>query len=84
MGNIWAFINTSTEMHQVGRDGNRNNQSTRTVTRYREGRNHMAIDGFLLRYSDVVLNMALGLSHQTKGCGDAARAAVLGNTAPAP
>lgn len=28
----------------------------------------MAIDGFLLRHSDVVLNLALRLSHQTKGC----------------
>lgn len=28
----------------------------------------MATDSFLLRDSDVVLNMALVLSHQTKGC----------------
>lgn len=28
----------------------------------------MAIDGFLLRHSDVVMNMVLEPSHQTKGC----------------
>ena len=28
----------------------------------------MATDGFLLRHSDVVLNMVSVLGHQTKGC----------------